>query len=470
MHLSLILSLLIVSYSFSSSNFTTTLKKNIKDYNLSSEEVGFLVYDINKKKIDYSYNEGETFYPASVYKMLTAYYILETLGPNKELKTKLYYTGKIKNNILYGDIIYHSEGDPYLLSNDFIDMAYSLKSLGIKKVEGHFKVYQNLPSFDKISDIGLDDQPYNQSISSINVNFNRFKAIRSHKSYFSLPAFEYLQIVKTKDSFSPGLIFSRNIENKNTEQWFSNITNKWYYEVPVRTSHIYNSHYFLHLLERSGVEHSGKVSFITNMPNKKTMTYQKDSLPISRLIELGMEYSNNFFMEILLLVATKKDSLKLASLEMKKFYLKEFKDLDFQKVNFDRASGLTLQTQFPLGLIERFLAKTYLKKFNHKYFMSYFSLAGTGGFLARKFLNSTTHERFFAKTGSMDYVNNICGIIIQDNEKAFCLYTNNKKLRIKLQGKNSNELERLRQEAKKWYKKTSQFSEVVLTNYLNTMK
>ena len=63
--------------------------------------------------------------------------------------------------------IFHSQGDPYLLTNDLYDMIFSLKALGVKVLNGDFKVVSELPSLNRISNVGLDDQAYNQSMDYV---------------------------------------------------------------------------------------------------------------------------------------------------------------------------------------------------------------------------------------------------------------------------------------------------------------
>ena len=454
-----LLFLLITLNSFA--DISEVLKKEIKNHKLKKDQVGLYIYDVAKDKKVFSYSEGESFYPASVFKILTSYYLLKSLGVDKTFNTRLSYDGDIKDRVLSGNLYLYSEGDPYLLSNDLFDMAYSLKAKGIKEIKGHLYIIHTIHEITRISDVGLDDQAYNQGISSFNVNFNRFKAVRKKSGYISLPQIDHLKVMRSDEKLSPGEMFKRD-EDANEETWLYRRTRRSFYEIPIRDTLNVNAEYLIDIIERNGIKIHKDMKVVASEPDDIKTVYTKESLPVSRLIELGMEYSNNLFMEVLLLKATKAKNLDQASLKLGQYLHKNFPDLSFDKVSFHRGSGLTTETQLPLGLVEKFLAKTWAEKFDQKIFITYFSLAGTGGFLARKFLTKNTHERFFAKTGSLDYVNNICGLITGEKEYTFCLYVNNKAKREKLQGENNKKLQSLRRRANEWGARTSRFINKVL--------
>ena len=444
-------------------NLDQIIKKHIKSYKLNNEQVGFYLHDVKQNKTEYSFNDKEVFYPASIFKSFTAYYILKNLGPKTTLKTELSYSGELKNEKIEGNLYLMSEGDPYLLTNDIYDLVFILQKKGITEITGNLKIISNLPSLERIGNVGLDDQAYNQSIAPFNINFNRFKAIKNGTSYYSLPVNTQLNIIKSPQSLSPGEIFQRLKGDK--EVWKSYQTQKWYYELPLRNATHLNAFFVLETLKKNGIKISNSYNVVEKQTNT-TPLFTKESLPIWRLIDLGLEFSNNFFMETLLLKATNTTDLKEASEIMKSYLVSNFKGINFKDINFDRGSGLTVNTQLRSDILAKFFSQTALERFADKYFISYFSMSGTGGFLAKKYLTRSTHEKFFAKTGSMDYVNNICGYIIGTSPKSFCLLVNDKKKRIALQGPNSNALEQMRQDAKEWKKRTDRFLEDVLTSYL----
>ena len=85
---------------------------------------------------------------------------------------------------------------------------------------------------------------------------------------------------------------------------------------------------------------------------------------------------------------------------------------------------------------------------------------------ALEFLNKKLYNNFYAKTGSLDYVNGICGVTVFKNSKSFCLFINDKNKREKLDGQNSIQNERLRQGAKVWKRQTDKAIEESLLKIL----
>lgn len=428
-----------------------------KDLKLGlDEKIGIAITD-NSNSVT-SYNGGISFIPASTFKIVSAYYILENLSPKYRFETKFGYRGRIKNGTLQGDLILNLSGDPYLLTSDLYNMALSLREKGIKTITGNLIISTDFPSIKRIGHVGLDDQPYNQGISALNVNFNRFKAIRNKEKAIAFPQLDYLKVTHV-DKLSPGEIFRR--DNKaGTESWKSSKLEKYFYEVPIRDPLNFNANYLIKLIKELGIRTSGKVKLEKEIMTKTL--YSKSSLPTLKLVELALEYSNNLFIEILTLKASKAKTLNEAALNLRAFYKKRFPNLGIHNLDFKNNSGLSLELKIKPETIAKLLQKVAMKKYEDKYFVSLLSLAGNGGFLSKRFLSAKTHLKFFAKTGSLDYVNGICGHTL-GNQRSFCVFINNAKLRSRLQGSNDIHKDKLRRSAKLWKRKTDAALDKIIT-------
>jgi D-alanyl-D-alanine carboxypeptidase/D-alanyl-D-alanine-endopeptidase (penicillin-binding protein 4) len=434
------------------------VNKLLNKYNLKKEQVGFYSHFKNENKAGVKINENKLFYPASTLKVLSAYYLLKKLGPEFRFETTAALDGD--------DLVLDLDGDPYLLSNDIIDMAMAIRdNLKKKKELKNLILSVNLPSLERINNVGLDDQPYNQGLSGFNLNFNRFKAFKAGDKYIARPDINFLNLEKSKKKLGPGEVFKH--QETKTEQWLYHEVNKSRYEVPIRNPLYFNAHYLIETLEKFNIKITGNI--IVRSQSSGKIIYRNKSEPLLRLIELALEFSNNLFIETFILKATGKTTLEEAAIEIKKSLIKEFPHIGLEKASIATASGLSLDSQITPLQLTKFMDAISDKSFGGKKFISLLSLAGTSGFLARRYIHSSVYEKFFAKTGSIDYVNNICGHYFYKRPLSFCLFINDFNKREKLTGKNNKEQEKLRQEAKTWKRKTDQFLEDFLIMYFKDL-
>ncbi|MDR3628518.1 MAG: D-alanyl-D-alanine carboxypeptidase/D-alanyl-D-alanine-endopeptidase [Ignavibacteriaceae bacterium] len=95
------------------------------------------VYDLTSKINLYRRNEKYLLRPASNMKILTTSAALVFLGPDYNFTTSLYYTGEIKNEILYGDIYVVGGCDPDFTTKDLDLFASVIKAAGISEIRGN---------------------------------------------------------------------------------------------------------------------------------------------------------------------------------------------------------------------------------------------------------------------------------------------------------------------------------------------
>lgn len=399
-------------------------------------------------------NEETQLIPASVFKIISSYYILEKLGIDYQFKTAISYRGEIKDSTLKGDLILSTSGDPYLLTPQIFDLIEAVAQEGISKVDGYLVIENNFVNLNRIGNVGLDDQPYNQSISGLNLNFNRFKSIGRSKNKTIFPTHDGFHTSVAKKTLGPGVGF-KNIPDKNLEKWEYTKTKDYYLEVPIRNSLLFNGEYVKKLFYSRGIDIKS-ISFVEEK-QKITKTLNTIYSPKSLdLVKLAMEYSNNLFIETLILQATGEKALADAAKKM----LKDLKIKTSGKI--ENSSGLSSETLISPKELVNFIQDKANKKFGSHYFINLFSITGHSGSLHRKYLNEEGFERFRYKTGSIDYVYNICGQSFQKNRETFCIMINNPKKRALINGENSTRNEKLREEAKSWRRSKERFSELLL--------
>lgn len=98
---------------------------------------GISVWDLTADSLLWGYNNKKVMRPASTQKVFTAVSALSVLGARHEFKTRAYYTGNIStDSILHGDLYVVGDFDPMYSISDLKELARTIKSLGIKEIDG----------------------------------------------------------------------------------------------------------------------------------------------------------------------------------------------------------------------------------------------------------------------------------------------------------------------------------------------
>ncbi len=139
-----------------------------------SGSVGYVVVRLDDQEIVAALNPDEAFIPASVAKVPTALYALDTLGADFQFRTRLIATGPVDGGVLHGDLVLVGGGDPTLDSADLDDLVEALKAAGIDRVAGRF-LYDDraLPHAPEIEPGQPVYASYNPGVSGLSLNFNR---------------------------------------------------------------------------------------------------------------------------------------------------------------------------------------------------------------------------------------------------------------------------------------------------------
>lgn len=116
---------------------------------LKHAAVGISVKQVEDGSVVAEYQPQMALAPASVTKLLSTAFALSEKGEDFRYKTRVYYTGVIRNGILEGNILIEPQGDPSLESSYFKEykfvepLAKTIQQAGIKGIRGKIRV--NLP-------------------------------------------------------------------------------------------------------------------------------------------------------------------------------------------------------------------------------------------------------------------------------------------------------------------------------------
>ena len=105
--------------------------------------IGVCVKNVETGQVVYEHNPGMALRPASVIKLLSSALALKREGDSLTYTTRVFYTGRIENGALLGNIVIQAGGDPTLDSKyfpqaGFMDSLVSKgENLGIQRIHGN---------------------------------------------------------------------------------------------------------------------------------------------------------------------------------------------------------------------------------------------------------------------------------------------------------------------------------------------
>ena len=288
------------------------LEAILKNAGLSGEVV-CAVADADSGQLLESVNADAPLPPASVAKVVTALYAMDTLGAGYRFRTRLVATGPVQNGVLKGDLVLVGGGDPTLSTDGLGELAAALKAKGIQRVTGRFLVWDGLLPFVKSID---PDQPdhlgYSPAVSGIALNFNRvhFEWKRAGSSWA-------ITMDARTEKFRPDVYSSKMSvvrrdlpvytyqDKAGVDHWtvasgaLGNGGARW---LPVRNPALYAGDVFQTLARAHGLA----------LPNPKQtdrlpsgeMVAQYQSDPLSALLKAMLKYSNNLMAEMIGMTAS----------------------------------------------------------------------------------------------------------------------------------------------------------------------
>jgi D-alanyl-D-alanine carboxypeptidase/D-alanyl-D-alanine-endopeptidase (penicillin-binding protein 4) len=103
---------------------------------LRTSQLGLMVYDLTADSAIYTYNHRQTMRPASTMKLVTAIAAIDRLGGSYQLRTSLYYKGRIADGTLTGDLYCVGGMDPRFDGDDLRAFVESVRRLNVDTIRG----------------------------------------------------------------------------------------------------------------------------------------------------------------------------------------------------------------------------------------------------------------------------------------------------------------------------------------------
>lgn len=114
--------------------------------------VGLEVYDLTADSILYKVNEHQMLRPASTMKLLTAITAIDKLGGSYQFRTQLYYTGKVENHTLTGDLYCVGGFDPRFNIDDMNAFVESIRRMGVDTIRGSIVADRSMKDADLLGE------------------------------------------------------------------------------------------------------------------------------------------------------------------------------------------------------------------------------------------------------------------------------------------------------------------------------
>ena len=114
--------------------------------------VGLEVYDLTADSIFYKVNEHQMLRPASTMKLLTAITAIDKLGGSYQFRTQLYYTGKVEDHTLTGDLYCVGGFDPRFNIDDMNAFVESIRCMGVDTIRGSIVADRSMKDADLLGE------------------------------------------------------------------------------------------------------------------------------------------------------------------------------------------------------------------------------------------------------------------------------------------------------------------------------
>jgi len=450
----------------------------IRQSGLKTQDIGYLVLDVQTGEIKTSKNKNKSFIPASTLKTMTALAALDILGADFRFKTEIFGVGEIKNDILLGDLYLVGGGDAMLSIKDLYAMAVMIKDLGIKKITGRFVVDDVL--FKPRSEINVNqpgDAVYNTAVNALSFDFNRrlLSWRRGGKGNvyqaWMTPKIK-TEALKINNKMAMGLFLKPTSAGSNgwiaSTMTLNNVGEKM---LPVKNPSQWTAETFKQVAENIGIKLPHPVKGAKPVTARTLATVQSPVL--FQLIKPWLRYSNNLMAELIGLKAGQRfKNKKPNSTILKPWLKKKLANVDWSTFNGENYSGLSTTSRITPTQMASVLKTAWNWRFtveNQKQsFLSLLPVSGFQGSFQGRFKNPVSAGKILAKTGTMDYSSGIAGYVFtkKGRQLVFALNITDYDKRKKYDALSAAGKRKQSVQAHDWRGRAKRFEENLITNWI----
>jgi len=421
-----------------SDSFTKALQGRLnyifKNDKLDKSSLGVQVFSLSRQETIYSLNSKALLLPASAVKLLTGIVALKKLGPDFTYDTNVYFEKNLKSGVLDGDIYLEGGGDPSLVSERMFVLASDVARTSLKEVKGNILVDDWAFDQERYSEDRLKtttDRPYNAPIGALSFNYNTTtvyfrpgEKVGDPVRVFVEPDTGYIKVKNSAKTTATGNKFSvtaRRIDggpSNDVVEVSGSMPYGWseqrqYFNV--LSPAIYSGYALKYMLEQKGIKFSGATKIQKKKrPLSAIKVASQGSLPLREIVSLMNKYSNNFIAEALIKTlgkeikgkpGTQDKGIKVLNEEILRM------DIGTTGMNIVSGSGLTRKNKMSAKQFIDVLNAAYLDFEILPELLASLPIAGRDGTLSRRMKGTKAFGRLRAKTGSLDGVSALVGIV-----------------------------------------------------------
>jgi D-alanyl-D-alanine carboxypeptidase/D-alanyl-D-alanine-endopeptidase (penicillin-binding protein 4) len=391
---------------------------------------GFLIYDINEKKVVSSRNRKVPFIPASTTKVPVTIAALKVLGPDYRFKTTVGFTGTVKDGILNGDLYLKGTGDPFFNAVHLMIMAGRIKSYGINKISGNFYFDETGLHSSEVIDSGMQNyEPYNQGISALSFDFNSIYTWWDRNKSDKRP---YINIVPSLSMFKAVLLQKKKDDDVRYEYIFEKSVEKWIItqdtrykgreRLPVKRPGLYTAMMLKKFCLMQGLELPSPSP--KSAPGNIKIVQEHNGLPVVEISDMILTYSNNLMSELLLLETARKLTGNILNLESSASAVSDYfkilmKNIDWNGFKIVNGSGLTNSNRITPEQLAAFFIYADGFDFNGRSYFSLLPASGWEGSLYKRLYEDDAAFRVWAKTGAVNYAASLAGYMFAKSGRKF---------------------------------------------------
>ena len=163
----------------------------IDDPFFESSVISIDIFNLTDNLSLYKKNNKLLLHPASNMKILTSFAGLLYLGSGYQFETKMFHTGTISSDTLYGDIYVVGGFDPNFTTDDLDKFVIAIENSSVKYIAGN--LYADISAKDSLywgKGWMWDDQPDPSApyLCALNINHNSIEVFVSGTEIDSLPS------------------------------------------------------------------------------------------------------------------------------------------------------------------------------------------------------------------------------------------------------------------------------------------